>query len=115
VRPHEPEHAPIGPGRLSTLLASIGVPTTRCVDRQRCGSTVNDDGASVLFIADSTALTSPDHPVLVVDLLDDGRRPFRYIPPELWGVDNNLNIANMDWTDFADAVDEGGVFRGFPL
>lgn len=74
----------------------------------------NDHSASVLFIADSSALTSPDHPVLVVDLLDDGRRPFRCIPPELWGVDNNLNLANMDWADFADAVDESGVFRGFP-
>ena len=30
------EHAPTGPGRLSTLLASVAVPTTRCVNRQRC-------------------------------------------------------------------------------
>ena len=74
----------------------------------------NDHGASVLFIADSTTLTSPDHPVLVVDLLDDTRHPFRCIPAELWAVDNGLNIANMDWADFADAVDESGVFRGFP-
>jgi hypothetical protein len=73
----------------------------------------NDNGASVLFIADSTTLTSPVHPVLVVDLLEDGRRPFRCIPAELWGIDNNLNIANMDWAEFSDAVDEGGVFRGF--
>jgi hypothetical protein len=42
-----------------------------------------DHGAAVLFIADSTTLASPDHPVLVVDLLDDGLRPFRCIPPEL--------------------------------
>src|SRR5205823_1651099 len=72
----------------------------------------NEHGASVLFIADSTTLTRPDHPVLVVDLLDDDRRPFRCIPPELRGIDNNLNIANMDWAEFADAVDENGVFRG---
>ncbi len=72
----------------------------------------NAHGASVLFIADSTALTSPDHPVLVVDLLDDGRRPFRCIPPELWAVENNLNIANMAWEDFADEVDGSGVYRG---
>ena len=52
----------------------------------------NNHGASVLFIADSTTLTMPDHPVLVVDLLDDGRRPFRCIPQELWAVENNLNI-----------------------
>jgi hypothetical protein len=77
-------------------------------------STANENGASVLFVADSTTLTRPDHPVLVVDLLDDDRRPFRCIPPELWGIDNNLNIANMDWAEFADAVDENGVFRGFP-
>lgn len=74
----------------------------------------NENGASVLFIADSTTLIRPDHPVLVVDLLDDDRRPFRCIPPELWGIDNNLNIANMGWAEFADAVDENGVFHGFP-
>ena len=68
----------------------------------------------MLFIADSTTVNSPDHPVLVVDLRGDmGKRPFRCVPSELWGVDNNLNIANMDWEDFAGAVDEGGVFRGF--
>jgi hypothetical protein len=72
----------------------------------------NHHGASVLFVADSIALTLPDHQVLVVDLLRDGRRPFRCIPPELWAVANNLNIANMAWEDFADEVDESGVYRG---
>jgi hypothetical protein len=72
----------------------------------------NADGASVLFIADSTALTGPDHPVLVVDLLDDGNCPFQCIPAELWAVENNLNIANMDWAEFADDTDESGVYRG---
>jgi hypothetical protein len=74
----------------------------------------NDHGASVLFVADSTTLTLPDHPILVVDLLDaSDKPPFRCIPSELWGIDNNLNIANMGWQEFASAVDEGGVFRGF--
>jgi Domain of unknown function (DUF6924) len=72
----------------------------------------SDEGASVLFIADRTALILPDHPVLVVDL-DEGRPPFRCVPPELWGIEANLNISNMDWEDFADSVDDGGVFRGF--
>jgi len=71
----------------------------------------NQHGASVLFIADSTTLTWPDHPVLVVDLLG-GRRPFLCIPPELWAVENHLNIANLAWEDFADEVDESGVYRG---
>lgn len=81
-------------------------------------------GASVLFIADSISLSSPDHPILVVDLSDTylsvaefpeiaGRKPFRCIPSELWGVDNNLNISNMDWEDFAGAAGEDGIFRGF--
>jgi hypothetical protein len=74
---------------------------------------VNDNGASVLFIADGATLTSPDHPILVVDLGRSGKSPFRCIPPELWGVENNLNISNMDWEEFASAVDESGVFRGF--
>jgi hypothetical protein len=47
-----------------------------------------------------------------VDLLDEDRRPFRCIPAELWAVENNLNIANMDWEDFADEVDASGVYRG---
>jgi hypothetical protein len=42
-------------------------------------------------------LTNPDHPILFVDLTGgNGRLPFRCIPAELWGIDNNLNIANMD-------------------
>lgn len=84
----------------------------------------NSHGASVLFIADSVSLGSPDHPVLVVDLSDTflpvaefpevaGRTPFRCIPSELWSVDNNLNIANMNWEDFVAAAGDDGVFRGF--
>jgi hypothetical protein len=84
----------------------------------------NSHGASVLFIADGISLSSPDHPILVVDLSDTflsvaefpeiaGRTPFRCIPSELWSVDNNLNIANMDWDDFAGSTGEDGVFRGF--
>ena len=74
----------------------------------------NDHGASVLFIVDSTTLTSPDHPILAVSLLGSAdKAPFRCIPSELWSVDNNLNIANMSWEEFTSAVDEDGVFRGF--
>jgi hypothetical protein len=81
-------------------------------ERVKAALPANDHGPAVLFIADGAALTLPDHPVLVVDLLDD-RQPFRCIPSELWSIENNLNIANMDWEDFADAVGEGNVFRGF--
>ena len=36
------------------------------------------------------------------------------MPNGTMGIDYNLNIANMDWAEFADAVDENGVSRGFP-
>jgi hypothetical protein len=82
--------------------------------------------SSVLFIADSDTFASPEHPILVVDLQDTylsvaefpdiaGRTPFRCIPAALWEVENNLNLANEDWEDFADSTDEDGVYRGFEL
>lgn len=70
-------------------------------------------GAAVLFIADEDALASPEFPVLVVDLRGE-HPPFRCIARELWGPDNNLNLANMDFYEFAESVDSDGVFRGFP-
>jgi hypothetical protein len=69
--------------------------------------------AAVLFVVDGVTMGSADHPILVVDLLSHSDQSFRCIPAELWGVDNNLNLANMDWADFADAVDQDGIFRGF--
>jgi hypothetical protein len=90
----------------------------------KAATLVDDTGPTVLFIADSITFASPEHPILVVDLDDKilsvaefpeiaDRTPFRCIPSELWGVENNLSISNLDWEDFADAVDSDGVFRGF--
>lgn len=92
----------------------------------KAAAPVDDDGPSVLFIADSVTFASPEHPILVVDLDDKilsvvefpeiaDRMPFRCIPSELWGVENNLSISNMDWEEFASEVGGDGVFRGFEL
>ena len=35
------------------------------------------------------------------------------IPSELWSVENNLNLANMDWEEFVEPVGEDDAFRGF--
>jgi len=70
-------------------------------------------GASVLFVADAEALGNPEHPILCVDLGEQPGRTFRCIAAELWGVENNLRLANMDWEDFADSVDDRGIHRGF--
>jgi hypothetical protein len=71
-----------------------------------------DRQVEVLFIADSEALAE-DYPIQVVDLSGDGHEPFRCAAGRLWMVENNLNLANMDWDEFADAVDPDGIFRGF--
>ena len=68
--------------------------------------------AAVLFIVDRAA-TEGDFPILVVDLSPEDRSPFRCIAREIWGVDNNLNLANMDWEEFAANADSDGVHRGF--
>jgi len=68
-----------------------------------------------MFMIDHIALSQPDYPILVVDLYTELGRTFRVIPAEMWGIENNLSIANMDFEEFADAVDSDGVFRGFPL
>ena len=49
----------------------------------------------------------------MVDLWEQPGRTFRVIPTEAWGVQNNLPIANMDFSEFADRVDPDGIFRGF--
>lgn len=77
----------------------------------------NDHGASVLFIVDESTIASPDRAILAVDVIQHRlhgteHEPFRCIPSELWSVANNLNIANMDWADFAGHTGDDGVFRG---
>jgi len=75
-------------------------------------------GAIVSFLADETTLSTADQPILVVRVLpsltDEEEFPsFRVIPSELWSVENNLNLANMDWIDFYRAAGPDGVYRGF--
>jgi hypothetical protein len=69
---------------------------------------------SFLFIVDHKAIADPEHPVLVLDLYEEHGRTFRVIPTEIWGVENNLSISNMDFAEFANNADADGVFRGFP-
>ena len=72
-----------------------------------------DSALSFAFIIDRTALSHPDHPILVIDLQEKPGRTFRVISSALWEVENNLSIANMGFDEFADAVDQDGIFRGF--
>ncbi|MFJ1811231.1 MULTISPECIES: DUF6924 domain-containing protein [unclassified Streptomyces] len=67
----------------------------------------------LLVLADSVALSSAERPVLVLDLQGERGRGVRVVAAQLWSIENNLSGANMDFEEFAGAVDEDGVFRGF--
>lgn len=69
---------------------------------------------SFIIVADRMTMTHGEHPLLIIDLFDDSKRDFRAVPKQIQGIENNLSIANMDFEDFADNVDQDGIFRGFP-
>ncbi|MDB6067989.1 MAG: hypothetical protein JWR26_4197 [Pedosphaera sp.] len=91
-------------------------------DRANEGATVKqlmaalpeDYPHSFLVVADKLANTQPDHPLLVVDLLEEPGNKFRAIATQVAAIENNLSTANMGFDEFAEAVDETGVFRGLP-
>jgi len=66
-----------------------------------------------IFVADATAMSTVEHHLLVLDPSNPKGKTFRVIPSEAWGVENNLSLANMDYSEFADSADSDGVFRGF--
>jgi hypothetical protein len=66
-----------------------------------------------MFVADSTTISHPDRPVLVVDLWEGSLDEFRAVPSEVAAIQINLAIANMDFEEFAGAADPDGIFRGF--
>ena len=72
-----------------------------------------DSDHSFLLVVDRTALATPDHPLLVVDLLRSPGASFRTVPAEVQAIENNLSISNLDFEDFASSVGADGVFRGF--
>ena len=67
---------------------------------------------AVLFVADALTMELPDQPILCLNLFEAGQA-FRVIPSELWSVENNLSLGNMDFRDFTDGLGEDGIHRGF--
>jgi hypothetical protein len=90
----DPEYKDVSPDKLVEL--SAGAPQ------------------SILLAVDSITISQPDHPVLIIDLAVEPGRTFRAVPSQIFAIESNLSIANMDWQDFAESVDDDGVFRGFP-
>lgn len=76
--------------------------------------TLRDDlSKSYTIVADGITMREAEHPLLVVDLIEELGRTFRAVPSAIQSIENNLSIANMDFWEFADNVDPDGVFRGF--
>ena len=73
-----------------------------------------DYNHTFIFLVDLITIAHPDHPILVVDLYKEPGRTFRVFSYAMWGVENNLSIGNMSFEEFISAVDEKGIFRGFP-
>jgi len=71
------------------------------------------DDYGCIFVADATAMSTAEHHLLVLDPSNPTGETFRVILSEAWGVENNLSIANMDYSEFFDSADPDGVFRGF--
>jgi Domain of unknown function (DUF6924) len=73
----------------------------------------NNYNHTFIIVVDQTTISDPEHPLLIIDLYERSGRDFRALPSQIQGIENNLSIANMDFEEFAEAVDEDGVFRGF--
>jgi hypothetical protein len=88
-------------------------------DRQHEGATAEalvgeaPDSQVLLFVADRLALTHPEQPILAVYFFDTPFLTLRVIPSELWGIENNISLGNMDFEDFASSAGPDGIFRGF--
>jgi hypothetical protein len=105
---------PQTPAGFQAQVEFVSDPAFAGITAETVFTVLPESDRSFLFIIDPKTLSDPEHPILVVDLLTRPGRTFRVIPSEVWGVENNLTIANLDFADFASSVDADGVFRGFP-
>jgi hypothetical protein len=71
-----------------------------------------DEEGVVAFVFDSAAASDEKHSLLCINLTSKKVRTMRVLPSEVWSVENNLSLGNMEWSDFASALKEG-VFEGF--
>jgi hypothetical protein len=65
-----------------------------------------------VFVADSTTMTDPERPLLVVDLADEPGRTVRVPPPWFEDISANLALGNLDFEEFAEVTDASGTYRG---
>lgn len=75
----------------------------------RAVRTPSEDG----FLANVVPVDEPAWEGLSAEALRAEQSTGPFVSSALWSVENNINLANMDWPEFASSVGEDGVFRGF--
>ena len=67
---------------------------------------------SFLLVIDELTVSSPDHPVLVVDLAEEPGREFRALPELAVVIEHYLSAGAVGFADFAGSADADGIVRG---
>ena len=101
-------------GAIETPMCVVDDPEYRDVGIDRLAELSAGTSHSILLVVDRIAISHPDHPVLIIDVAVEPGRTFRAVPSQIFTIESNLSIANMDWKDFSGCADDEGVFRGFP-
>jgi hypothetical protein len=65
-----------------------------------------------VFIVDGITINHPEKPILVVDLFASPGQSFRIVASKFRSVENNLSIANLDFEDYLEKVDQENIYRG---
>lgn len=104
--------APVG--EFMAYVDFVDDPEYENLSVEKLPSLIAPDGCrAFVFLVDRVTLSHPERPILVIDLADEPGGTFRVIPSAMWSVENNLSLANLDFVDFAESVDDAGIFRGF--
>ena len=103
----DPDHQGLTPQEL------MAHPPYKDLEPHDFSSQILEKVGSFIFMVDGVALTHPERPILAIDLWEEPGRTFRVIPSQMWSVQNNLSISNMDFSEFADKAEADGIFRGF--
>jgi hypothetical protein len=104
--------------------AQLGLVDDRQLDGAAVEALLELVDREYFFVADTRTIANPEHAILVVNNVDPFEdddpeftvargETFRVIPSKVWGPQNNLEAANMDFVEFASSTDDDGVFRGF--
>jgi hypothetical protein len=107
--------APVGPERFVAHLVFLSDARYKgCTPKQlTAAAPKGEDKRGFLFVIDTVAITSKEHHVLVLDTHDKPGRWFRAIPRMVQSIENNLEILNIFFHEFADraAREPDGVLR----